>query len=667
MTEGKILRPILMFMIPLMIGQFFQQFYSMTDSVIIGNFVDGDALAAISASNQVVNLLIGFFIGLTAGMGVMIAQAHGAGDHKKLRIASNTSLFVCLIGGIIVTLAGFIFSNPLLLWMKTPNEIMEGATIYLNLYFAGAVFNIIYNMGASVLRAVGDSKSPLLVLVISSIVNIVLDLLFVLVFKWGIAGVGIATLIAQIVSAVCVVYLLMKTKESYGIRLNMIRYNKTVFADIIRLGVPSGMQHTIITVSNMFVQSNINGFGAAAMSGYSLYWRLDNFLMIPVNCLIMSATTFAGQNAGARKPIRIRKGMGVMLGIGNIYSVLIAALLFFFSHILFRIFTPDSEIIYYGVKQARMVTMGYCFISTFQIMLGFIRGMGHSVAPMMLSIVNMCLLRVIYLLTIVKAFPTMDAVNFSYPLTWATTLICTLVYYFMVRKKLYHNLEPKEPASYVKQKNSSPALDFLEKKVLFTGFEPFGGEDFNPAYEALKQLPEQISGYETIIEKLPTEFTLSGEKLKELIRLHKPTVVICVGQAGGRKAVTPERVAINVADADIPDNAGKQPDAEPVVEGAVAAYFSVLPIKEIVCALKQDGIPSEISNSAGTYVCNDLMYRLLHFMKKEGYPRFGGFIHVPYSENQIVGKPENTPFLPLGQITDALRIAAETTLAEMEN
>lgn len=667
MTEGKIFSPILSFMIPLMIGQFFQQFYSMTDSVIIGNFVEGNGLAAISASNQVVNLLIGFFIGLTSGMGVMIAQAHGADDQKRLRVASNTSLFICLIGGLLVTIVGFLLSTPLLTWMNTPEGVMKDAVLYLQLYFAGSIFNIIYNMGASVLRAVGNSRSPLFVLLISSAVNVILDLIFVLAFDWGIGGVGVATLIAQIVSAVCVVWMLMRTKESYGIKIRMIRYDKEVFSDIVKIGVPSGLQHTIITISNMIVQTNINGFGEAAMSAYSLYWRLDNFLMIPVNCLVMSATTFSGQNAGAGKTERIKKGMRVMLIMGNIYSLLTAVVLFFAAGFFLRIFTPDEGILYYGVLQARLVTVGYCFITTFQIILGFVRGMGRSFAPMLISIANMCFLRVIYLFTIVKAFPTMEMVNLSYPITWGTTLICTIVYYYLVKQKMYHRFERTEMIHYVKQQDKVTSQSgTTNPTILITGFEPFAGEAFNPSEAVLALLPETIVGMNVVTKKLPTEFSMCFARMQECIKEYRPSLVLCLGQAGGRAFISPERIAINLADADIPDNSGKKPTGEVLVPRGAAAYFSNLPFSEIVSRLEEESIPVKLSNHAGTYVCNDLFYRLLHFMKKEGYPKLGGFIHLPYAKEQVAHKKEGTPFLELEEMAKAICLITEISCTKSE-
>lgn len=444
MTNGNILKCLINFTMPLMAGQFFQQMYSTTDSIIIGNFVGSNGLAAIGASNQIVNLLIGFFIGLTTGMGVIIAQSYGANDKERVSISTHTAMFICIVGGIGVTLIGIIISPYLLAKMDTPKEIIKDAITYLQLYFAGSVFNIIYNMGASVLRGVGDSKRPFWILALASVTNIVLDCIFVIGFKQGILGVGVATLIAQILSAVCVMYILLTTNESYKVELKKIKCDKGVFGNIMKIGMPSGLQNTIITISNMIVQTNINSFGAVAMAGFTLYWRADNFLMIPITSIIMTATTYAGQNAGAGKIDRIKKGMKICISIGVIYALVTAVIMYTMSFKILRIFTREEAALEYGIMQSKIIVMGYAFLAIFQIMLGFIRGLGESFMPMILSIMNMCVVRVIYLNTFVRIHHEMKYVYISYPMTWFTTLLCVLVYYFIKRKNLYGRFRKNE-------------------------------------------------------------------------------------------------------------------------------------------------------------------------------------------------------------------------------
>ncbi len=436
-TEGNILRCLINFTLPLMAGQFFQQLYTTTDAVIVGNFVKSNGLAAIGASNQLVNLLIGFFIGMTTGMGVIIAQGYGAKDDEKVSIGTHTSMFICIVGGIAVTIIGILSAPFVLKYMDTPADVMKDAIVYLQLYFAGAVFNIVYNMGASILRGVGDSKRPFIILLVSSVVNIALDCLFVIVFKWGIFGAGFATLIAQIVAAIIVVWILVTTNESYRVDFKKIKCDKRVFGQIMKLGAPSGLQNTIITISNMIVQTNINSFGKEAMAGVALYWRADNFLMIPMISMIMTATTFAGQNAGAGKIERIKKGLLQCQAIGLVYAVTVMLFMYNLSWLFLRIFTQEKNVLEYAIMQSRIICLGYISLAIFQVLLGFIRGLGESFMPMLISIANMCVLRIIYLNTFVSVHHEMKYVYWSYPLTWTTTMLCAVIYYVVKSKKLY--------------------------------------------------------------------------------------------------------------------------------------------------------------------------------------------------------------------------------------
>ena len=301
MTEGSIIKSIMLFSIPLLIGNLFQQLYNTADSVIAGNFIGKEALAAVGSSNSLINLIIGLFIGISTGAGVIIAQYYGAKDEEKMQWAVHTSMMLSIIGGILLTFIGVFLSPQILKAMGTPPEVMEQSVIYLRIYFMGSLFNITYNMGAGILRGVGDSKRPLYYLCITSAVNILLDILFVVVLRMGVKGTAIATVISQIISAVLVVWTLCRDDDIYRMYFRKLRIDVRMMKRILAMGIPSGLQSAIISFSNVIVQSNINSFGANAMAGTSSYMKIDGFVILPIMSFGMAAMTFTGQNIGAGK------------------------------------------------------------------------------------------------------------------------------------------------------------------------------------------------------------------------------------------------------------------------------------------------------------------------------------------------------------------------------
>lgn len=320
LTEGPITQSILLFTGPLIIGNLFQQLYNTADSFIVGNFVGSGALAAIGASAQIINLFIGFIIGLTTGAGIIIAQYYGAGDGARLHSAVHTSFSFCILGGVLVSLAGFLLSPLILTAMNTPAEVIPDAALYLRVYFLGALFNILYNMGAGTLQAAGDTKHPLYYLCLSSAVNVALDILFVTVFRMAVLGAALATLIAQLVSAFCVLWKLTHTRDAYRLVPSQIHSDKAMLVKILKFGIPTGLQTAITSLSNVIVQSYLNGFGSLAMAGSNIYSKVDSFALLPVNCLSLTTTTYIAQNMGARKFDRVKKGFGCFLWLGNLYA-----------------------------------------------------------------------------------------------------------------------------------------------------------------------------------------------------------------------------------------------------------------------------------------------------------------------------------------------------------
>lgn len=428
MTEGVIWKQLLLFSFPLLVGNLFQQLYNTVDSIVVGNFIGSQALAAVGSSTPLINLIIGMFMGIATGAGVIISQYYGAENAQKLSWAVHTCIALSILGGILLSILGVVLSPYILNWMGTPEDVIENSVIYLQIYFSGSLFNLLYNMAAGILRAVGDSRRPLYYLCISSAVNIVLDLVFVVVFSMGIAGVGYATIIAQAVSAVLAFFALVRTKDSYRVELKKIAIDKRMMKRILAIGIPSGIQHSIISLSNVIVQANINGYGSAAMAGYGAYSKIDGFVMLPLQSFCIAATTFTGQNIGAEKEKRVKQGIVQGIVISAVYTLALSPLLLWKAEDLLQIFSSDPEVLRYGKITISMLIPFYGVLSIHQILMGTFRGAGKTMVTMLIGIGNMCVLRMIYINGIVPFFPSYEAVMLCYPITWTTTMLMDVLY-----------------------------------------------------------------------------------------------------------------------------------------------------------------------------------------------------------------------------------------------
>ena len=428
MTEGVIWKQLLAFSLPLLVGNLFQQLYNTVDSVVVGNFIGSDALAAVGSSNSLINLIIGMFMGIGTGAGVIISQYYGADEKQKLHWAVHTTMALSLIGGFLLIALGLLLSPLILVLMGTPESVMPGSVAYLRIFFCGSLFNLVYNMGSGVLRAVGDSKRPLIFLCISSVINIVLDLLFVVVFQMGTAGVGYATVVAQGVSAFLTVRALVRTDDSYRLEPGKIKIDRRMMARILKIGIPSGIQQSIISLSNVIVQANINSFGAAAMAGFGSYSKIDGFAMLPLQSFCMAATTFTGQNIGAKKSRRVKQGVFQGLVISMIYTILISIILYLNAERILRVFSPDQDVIAYGYSSMLILLPFYWTMAIHQILMGSIRGSGRTMVTMLIGVGNMCILRMIYINLLVPFFPSFEAVMWCYPITWLTTMGMDCIY-----------------------------------------------------------------------------------------------------------------------------------------------------------------------------------------------------------------------------------------------
>ena len=428
-TEGVIWKQLLIFFFPILIGTFFQQLYNTVDTIIVGQYVGTQALAAVGTTGTLINLLVGFFVGLSSGATVIISQFFGGGDWKNLSKAVHTSLALALGGGAVIMVLGLLTARPSLGLLGVPAEILDDALLYLNIYYGGIVFCMIYNVGTGVLRAIGDSRMPLYVLIACCLVNIVLDLLFVVVFHWGVLGVALATVLSQVVSAVLIMLRLMCTREGYRVELRHIRFDRGILKNVIRIGLPAGLQSVMYSFSNLVIQASINSFGTDAIASWAAIGKIDGFIWMVMGAFGISITTFVGQNFGARKYSRVKRSVKVCLGLTLGTTLALSALMLAFMEPLLRFFTGDETVIAIGQRFLWILGPSYFLFVFIEIFSGAIRGAGEALQPMLITTFGVCGLRVLWIFAAVPFLPTMEMVAMNYPVTWAVTALVFTVYY----------------------------------------------------------------------------------------------------------------------------------------------------------------------------------------------------------------------------------------------
>lgn len=432
LIRGNIFTSILLFSIPLLIGNLFQQLYNTVDSYVVGNFVNTGALAAVGASTSVINMLVGFFMGLSAGAGVVISQYFGGRRIKDMSDAIHSALALTALLSAVFTVLGMAFTRPLLKAIGIPEEVLPHSTLYLMIYFGGITFSLFYNIGAGILRAVGDSKNPLYYLVVACVVNIVLDFVFVCGFQMGVAGVAIATVIAQAVSSAMVMYKLMHTKEDYRVELGKIRFHKYMVGRIVSIGFPTALQQSITSFSNVIVQSYINGFGTAAIAGYSATIRVDGFLQLTLQSFSMTTITFVGQNIGAKEHRRVKRGVFTAWLMSTVIILAGCLAMCFKGAELIGIFTNDADVIANGSMMLRLFSYVYWVLPIIQILSGALRGAGKSKVPMYFMLGTFVVLRQIYLAIALPMTNNLITVMAGWPVTWIICAIGIAIYYFRV-------------------------------------------------------------------------------------------------------------------------------------------------------------------------------------------------------------------------------------------
>ncbi len=439
MTSGNITKQLVYFVIPLVLGNVLQQLYNAADSAIVGQFVSGDALAAVSSSGPLINLLISFFMGVSVGAGVVVARHFGAKRYDQMQQAIYSSYVFTLFGGVIMTFVGVLLSPSLLDLMGVPDEVMKESITYLEIYFYGVLGVMIYNMGSGILRALGDSKTPLYFLMIAALTNVVLDLVFVVVFKMGIAGAAWATLISQCLSAILVLILMFKGNDVYKLKLKEFKLYPSTFKEIIRFGLPSGIQNAFVSFSNLVVQSNINAFGSIAMAGAGAYTKIDGFAILPVQSFSLAITTYVGQNIGAEKYGRIREGFKRALVMSMGVSLIISLILTFGSPLILRVFSNDPEVISYGVKMSHMVAPAYAILAISHIAIGYLRAMNQSTLAMVVTFACWCGIRMAWILVLTPVFNQIEIVFLGWPISWiiSSVIFAILVYHDFKRLPLH--------------------------------------------------------------------------------------------------------------------------------------------------------------------------------------------------------------------------------------
>ena len=441
-TEGVIWKQILIFFFPLLLGNFFQQLYNTTDAVVVGQFVGKKALSAVGGTTgTLINLLVGFFMGVSSGATVTISQYYGAKNEGEVSKAVHTSIALAIVGGAAIMLIGLIGAPFALTWMGTPEEIMPEALTYIRIYFGGMIANLLYNMGAGILRAIGDSRRPLYYLIAGCLVNIVLDIVFVAVFHWGVFGVAIATVLSQISSAVLVCITLIKTRNSYRLNIKEIRFHKLILMKIIEVGLPAGFQSMMYSFSNVIIQSSVNRFGTNVIAAWTAYGKIDGIFWMTMSSFGISVTTFVGQNFGAAKYDRVKKGIRVCLVMAMSVAIGMSVILYGGGSVIYRLFTQDELVIAKGMEILHFLVPTFFTYVCIEILSGSLRGMGSSLIPMILTSLGVCVLRIVWIFTMLPIWPDVKTVLVSYPISWVVTSILFIVYFIWYTRKHNYGLK----------------------------------------------------------------------------------------------------------------------------------------------------------------------------------------------------------------------------------
>lgn len=442
-TEGSIFGQLLLFFFPILFGTFFQQLYNTADAMVVGRFVGKQALAAVGGSTStLINLLVGFFVGLSSGATVVISQFYGARKADKVHWAVHTSIAFSVIGGIIFMIVGLVGSPWALETMKTPEDVMGHAVVYIRIYFLGIIVNLVYNMGAGILRAVGDSRRPLYFLIASCFTNIILDVLLVAVLRMGVAGAALATITSQLLSAILVVRALMKTDDMYKLEWKKVRIDQRMLQRIVRIGIPAGMQSVMYNISNVIIQAGVNTLGTDNVTAWATYGKVDGLYWMMINALGISATTFVGQNFGAGRLDRVRKGAGACMVIGVVLTASVGVVLYNGGHLLVELFTTDRQVQAISMDLLHFMVPTFITYIAIEILSGTLRGVGDAWMPLVITGIGVCAVRVLWIMLVLPHYHTIIGAAFCYPLTWSLTTVAFVIYYYFFSSLRRWKLKP---------------------------------------------------------------------------------------------------------------------------------------------------------------------------------------------------------------------------------
>ncbi len=435
MLEGPLLGSIILYTIPIIFTGVLQLLFNAADLIVVGRFCGNVSVAAVGTSGAITNLIVNLFIGLSVGTSVTVAHALGANDAREVHRAVHTAIPTAVVSGVIITVVGVVFSETFLRMMNTPENVLPLSATYMRIYFCGTIFMMIYNFCASILRAAGDTKSPLIFLIIAGIVNVILNVVFVLKFNMNVAGVALATSISQVISAVLVVIALMRRDDECKLVLSKMRFYKAQLLKILKIGLPAGIQSSLFSISNVIIQSSINSFGDILMSGNSAAGNIEGFVYTILNAFHQSALNFIGRNAGAKQYKRVKKVLWICLASVFAVSIVVMSAMYAFSEPLLRIYIPDSdEAVYWGMVRISCLCIPYCFCGMMDVSTGALRGMGASAAPMVISVLGVCGIRIgwVYTLFQIPQFHTPQCLYYSYAVSWAVTFLIQLAAFFVV-------------------------------------------------------------------------------------------------------------------------------------------------------------------------------------------------------------------------------------------
>lgn len=448
MTQGNPYSHMVAFAMPVLLSQIFQQLYNTADTFIVGKFLGTDALAAVSSSGTLIFLLISFFMGTSMGAGVVISRYFGAHDADNISRAVHTNIAFGLVSSVILTVFGVAFTPTFLRWMKTDPSVLPQATEYFRYYFLGAIAMIMYNVCRGIMNAVGDSRRPLYYLIFSSVLNVGLDVLFVGAFKWGVWSAAVATVISQAASVVLCCIQLMKKGQIYSVSLRKIRFHKDMMIEIVRYGLPSGIQNSVIGFANVIVQTQINSFGKFATAGYGVHAKIEGFAFLPITSFNMATTTFISQNLGAREFDRAKKGARFGILAATIAAEVIGVLNYVFAPALVGFFDSTPEVLDLGVRQARTVALFYCLLAFSHAIAAICRGAGKAFVPMTIMLSVWCVFRIIYIEAVVHLFHDISYIYWAYPITWGISSIIYMIYY--KRSDWVHGFEHEQKSFFAR-------------------------------------------------------------------------------------------------------------------------------------------------------------------------------------------------------------------------